>query len=76
MKRDINIIKIIDKMLKNDIKVISIDKENMIYSCDDDNDYPLLDGMENMTINELQKFIDNAKQTTINILKQIEEDNG
>jgi hypothetical protein len=32
--------------------------------------------MENMTINELQKFIDNAKQTTINILKQIEEDNG
>lgn len=76
MKRNINTIKIIDKMLKNDIKVISIDKENMIYSCDDGNDYPLLDGMENMTINELQKFIDNAKQTTINILKQIEEDNG
>jgi translation elongation factor P/translation initiation factor 5A len=63
-------------MEKNNIKVVSIDKENMIYSCNDGNDYPLLDGMENIAINELQKFIDKAKQTTLNILKQIEEDNG
>lgn len=48
----------------------------MTYTCNDGNDYPLMDGLQSLSIDELQKHIDKAKETTINILKQIEEDNG
>ena len=67
---------IIEKMEKNTIKVVSIDTENMTYTCDDGNEYPLMDGLENLSVEELQKHIDNAHKTTIDILKNIEEDNG
>lgn len=67
---------IIENMEKNTIKVVSIDTENMTYTCDDGNEYPLMDGLENLSVEELQKHIDNARKTTINILKNIEEDNG
>lgn len=67
---------ILEKMENNTIKVVSIDTENMTYTCDDGNDYPLMDGLENMSVEELQKHIDNARKTTIDILKNIEEDNG
>lgn len=33
-------------------------------------------GLETLSIKELQNHINKAKQTTINILKQIEEENG
>lgn len=67
---------IIENMEKNTIKVVSIDTENMTYICDDGNEYPLMDGLENLSVEELQKHIDNARKTTIDILKNIEEDNG
>lgn len=67
---------IIKNMEKNTIKVVSIDIENMTYTCDDGNEYPLMDGLENLSVEELQKHIDNARKTTIDILKNIEEDNG
>lgn len=67
---------IIEKMKKNTIKVVSIDTENMTYTCDDGNEYPLMDGLEKLSVEELQKHIDNARKTTIDILKNIEEDNG
>lgn len=67
---------IIENMEKNTIKVVSIDTENMTYTCDDGNEYPLMDGLENLSVEELQKHIDNARKTTIDILKNIEEDNG
>lgn len=67
---------IIEKMEKNTIKVVSVDTNNMTYTCDDGNEYPLMDGLENLSIEELQKHIDNACKTTIDILKNIEEDNG
>ena len=67
---------LIESMNKNNIKVVSIDTENMIYVCDDGNEYPLMDGLETLSIEELQNHINKAKQTTINILKQIEEENG
>ena len=67
---------IIEKMKNNTIKVVSIDTENMTYTCDDGNEYPLIDGLENLSIEELQKHIDYARKTTIDILKNIEEDNG
>ena len=48
----------------------------MIYICDDGNEYPLMDGTENITIEELQQQIDNAKIVTNNILKQLDKNNG
>lgn len=63
-------------MAQNKIKVTSIDTENMTYTCNDGNDYPLMDGLESLSIDELQMHIDKAEETTINILKQIEEENG
>lgn len=76
MINKINIKKAIDKMKEQNLKVLSIDKENMLYTCSDNNDYPLMDGMETLSIEELQEQLDNAKETTYNILKQIEENNG
>ena len=55
------------------IQVISIDKENQLYNCSDGIEYPLMEGCEDFTIEELQHFIDNAKDTTINILKNIDK---
>ena len=76
MNKRINNKTLIESMNKNNIKVVSIDKENMIYVCDDGNEYPLMEGLETLSIKELQNHINKAKQTTINILKQIEEENG
>lgn len=63
-------------MENNAPKVVSININDMSYTCNDGNDYPLMEGLQNLTVEELQKHIDNAKETTINILKQIEEENG
>ena len=76
MNKEINNKTLIESMNKNNIKVVSIDTENMIYVCDDGNEYPLMEGLETLSIEELQNHINKAKQTTINILKQIEEENG
>lgn len=76
MKTKINNKRIIENMEQNNIKVVSIDTENMTYTCDDGNEYPLMDGLETLSINELQNHINKAKQTTIDILKQIEQENG
>lgn len=48
----------------------------MTYACNDGNEYPLMDGLESLSVDELQMHIDKAEETTINILKQIEEENG
>ena len=45
-------------MKYKNIKVVSIDTENMLYTCDDGNEYPLMDGLEAFSIEELQKYID------------------
>ena len=76
MKNKINIKKTIETMKEQNLKVLSIDKENMTYTCSDGNEYPLMDGMDDLTVEELQKQLNNARQTTYNILKQIEEENG
>ena len=76
MNKRINNKTLIESMNKNNIKVVSIDTENMIYVCDDGNEYPLIEGLETLSIKELQNHINKAKQTTINILKQIEAENG
>lgn len=69
-------IKIIENMEQKNIKVVSIDVDNMLYMCDDGNEYPLMDGLENLTVEELQEHINKARLTTINILKEMELDNG
>ena len=68
--------KIIENMEQKNIKVVSIDTDNMLYMCDDGNEYPLMDGLENLTTEELQEHINKARLTTINILKEMELDNG
>ena len=76
MKENINTKKIIENMEQKNIKVVSIDIDNMLYMCDDGNEYPLMDGLENLTVAELQEHINKARLTTINILKEMEIDNG
>ena len=76
MKENINTKKIIENMEQKNIKVVSIDTDNMLYMCDDGNEYPLMDGLENLTVEELQEHINKARLTTINILKEMEIDNG
>ena len=76
MKGNINTKRIIENMGQKNIKVVSIDTDNMLYMCDDGNEYPLMDGLENLTVEELQEHINKARLTTINILKEMEIDNG
>ena len=76
MKENINTKRIIENMEQKNINVVSIDTDNMLYMCDDGNEYPLMDGLENLTVEELQEHINKARLTTINILKEMEIDNG
>ena len=77
MKGNINNKKIIENMeQKKNVKVVSIDTDNMLYMCDDGNEYPLMDGLEKLSVEELQEHINKARLTTINILKEMDIDNG
>ena len=68
--------KISELMKHKNIKVVSIDTENMLYTCDDGNEYPLMDGLETLSIEELQKYVDSAKQATLDIIEKIENEDG
>ena len=76
MKGNITNKKIIENMEQKYIKVVSIDTDNMLYMCDDGNEYPLMDGLENLSVEELQEHLNKARLTTINILKEMDIDNG
>lgn len=76
MSGEINNKKIIENMEQKNIKVVSIDTDNMLYMCDDGNEYPLMDGLEKLSVEELQEHINKARLTTINILKEMDIDNG
>ena len=76
MKENINTMRIVENMEQKYIKVVSIDIDNMLYMCDDGNEYPLIDGLENLSVEELQEHINKARLTTINILKEMGIDNG
>ena len=75
MSGEINNKKIIENMEQKNVKVVSIDTDNMLYMCDDGNEYPLMEGLENLTVEELQEHINKARLTTINILKEMDIDN-
>lgn len=75
MSRKINNKRIIENMEQKYIKVVSIDIDNMLYVCDDGNEYPLMDGLESLSVEELQEHINKARLTTINILKEMDIDN-
>ena len=62
-----------DKMKASSIRVESIDRENMAYRCSDGNDYPLLEGSENITVEELQKCLDKAKSSVITLIENLNE---
>lgn len=63
MKKDL--INMIDS--KN-AKVISINKENNTFVCDDGNEYPLLEGQCDISVEELQMQLDKAKIIVKNII--------
>lgn len=44
--------------------------------CNDGNEYPLIDGLERLSVEKLQQYINKARLTTINILKKMNIDNG
>lgn len=71
MNTKINIKRLATDMEHKNIQVVSIDNENQLYTCNDGVEYPLMEGCEKFTIEELQNFIDSAKDATINILKNI-----
>ena len=73
MKSKINLKRLTKDMEHKSIQVVSIDRESQLYTCSDGIEYPLMEGCENFTIEELQNFIDSAKDATINILKNIEK---
>lgn len=75
MKENINNKKIIENMEQKNVKVVSIDTDNMLYMCDDGNEYPLMDGLESLSVEELQEHINKARLTTINILKEMDINN-
>ena len=76
MNTKINNKRISELMKHKNIKVVSIDAENMLYTCNDGNEYPLMDGLETLPIEELQKQIDSAKQATLDIIEKIENEDG
>ena len=61
---------------KKNVKVVSIDTDNMLYMCNDGNEYPLMGGLESLSVEELQEHINKIRLTTINILKEMNIDNG
>ena len=54
-------------------KVASVNHENMTFICENGTEYPLMEGCENLTIEELQKVIDKARSVTMNIIGQLED---
>ena len=74
MNIKINNKRIGELMKHKNIKVVSIDTDDMLYMCNDGNEYPLMDGLETLSIEELQKHIDSAKQATLDIIKKIENE--
>ncbi len=60
--------------MEKQLKVVSVDKENGTFLCDDGNEYPLLDGLDDLTTEELEHQINKARRTTIEFLKGICED--
>lgn len=57
--------------MEKKLKVVSIDKENATFLCDDGNEYPLLEGLDNLTKYEIEEQINKAKKTTLEFLKEI-----
>lgn len=76
MKGNINNKKIIENMEQKNVKVVSIDTDNMLYMCNDGNEYPLIDDLERLSVEKLQEHINKARLTTLNILKEMNIDNG
>lgn len=62
-------------MIVEKMKVISIDKENLTFLCDNGIEYPLLEGCENMSVPELQHFINEANSTVQGIVDKIIDNN-
>lgn len=54
-------------------KVASIDNSSMTFLCEGGDEYPLMEGCEDLTVEELQKAVDHAKTTAMSIICEIGE---
>lgn len=72
MKTKINMKRLTTDMEHKNIQVVSIDRQRQLYTCADGIEYPLMEGCEDFTVEDLQNFIDSAKDVTIDILKNID----
>lgn len=59
---------LINMIDSKNVKVISINKENNTFVCDDGNEYPLLEGQCDISVEELQMQLDKAKIIVKNII--------
>lgn len=64
-------------MIENkNVKVISINQENNTFACDDGNEYPLLEGQCDISVEELQTQLDKARIIVKNIIGDGETTNA
>lgn len=66
---------LINMLVNHNVKVISVDNNNNTFVCNDGNEYPLLDGENDISKEELQIQIDKAKIIMKNIIDNGETDN-
>lgn len=71
--KKINKEKILHKMENKKFNIVSVDYENNIILCDDGNEYPIMEGCENFTIDELQEQMNVARDIVCEIIKKTEE---
>ena len=64
---------LMEAILQSHLKVVSIDESSMTFLCEDGNEYPLMEGCEDLTVEELQKAVDQAKTTAMDIITKIGE---
>lgn len=57
--------------MEKKLKVVSIDKESSTFLCDDGNEYPLLEGLDGLTKEEVEERINKARKTTMEFLKEM-----
>lgn len=58
------------------MKIIEINKEEQSVVCDDGLVYPIIEGSENLSIDCMQKWLDDSNRIVNEIMNEIEHYNG
>jgi hypothetical protein len=70
MEKDKNKDTLLHEMEEKNIKITAVDYQNGTFTCDDGNEYPLMDGCETLSIEELQEHLNNAKDVVCELLRK------